>query len=234
MGAWIHLPARACDRRLFWRAAGVGGDAGGNQQRPQFEQSQRDADLDLRSATNEINALANTIAALNVAIASTPGSSDALRDRQSEALRALAGLIDIDVIARENGVNVAVGDGRALVAGENVYALTAVSAPPQGFAEIYSGSTNMTAEATGNSTGVVVAGGAKFARPLEGSCRQFVIVIPVAIPVVIVTTVAAGALLLRRLGLQVSPDYAVGVFKRRHACVQRRACHDHDQKQLNY
>jgi len=118
-----------------------------------LDQSLRDVDLDIRAATDEINALAKRIAALNAAIATTPGSTDALRDQQAVALRSLSELVDIDVIRRDNGVNVAVGDGRALVAGENAYALTTVSAPPAGYAEVHSGSVDITAELTGGRIG---------------------------------------------------------------------------------
>jgi flagellar hook-associated protein 1 FlgK len=118
-----------------------------------LEQSQRDADLDLRSLADQINELASTIANLNVAISSAPGSKDALKDQQTNALRELAGLIDVEVIQNGDGVNVSVGDGHALVASENVYAITATSASPQGYAQIYSGTSNITTGVTGGKLG---------------------------------------------------------------------------------
>ena len=118
-----------------------------------LDQSQHDVDLDLRSITNEVNALASTIASLNAAIATSPGSTDVLKDQRANALSSLANLIDIDVTSQEDGVNVAVGDGRALVAGANTYEIDVASAPPQGFAHVFSGSTDITAEITGGRIG---------------------------------------------------------------------------------
>lgn len=116
-------------------------------------QSRRDADLEVRALTDEINMLARRVADLNVAIASAPGSAETLHDQQAEALRSLAALVDIDVITYDGGVNVAVGNGETLVAGENVYALTTVSSPPQGLAQVTSGSDDITAAVTGGRLG---------------------------------------------------------------------------------
>ncbi|NOT24499.1 MAG: flagellar hook-associated protein FlgK [Acidobacteria bacterium] len=118
-----------------------------------LEQSQRDSDLDVRSAVDQINGLANTIADLNVAIANAPGSKDALKDQQTNALRELAELIDVEVIRNGDGVNVSVGNGHALVASENVYPVSAVSAASDGFAHIYSGSSDVTSAVTGGKLG---------------------------------------------------------------------------------
>jgi flagellar hook-associated protein 1 FlgK len=120
----------------------------------------RDADTELRSRLDQANGLAGEIASLNAAIASSGGATsdvESLRDRQASAVQSLSSLIDVDVITRsDGGVDVSIGNGRALVVGANTYTLSPVSAPTTGYAQITSGSTNISSEITGGRIGGLV------------------------------------------------------------------------------
>lgn len=120
-----------------------------------LEAYQRNADTELRSVVDQVNELAETIRSLNVAIASAPtGGSDTQRDQQAAAVQSLAALVDIGVIPREDGgVDVSIGNGRALVAGERAYPLTTSSQPPLGLADLSVGSADVTAEISGGRLG---------------------------------------------------------------------------------
>jgi len=125
-----------------------------------LETSARDADSELRTHVERVNALAEAIASLNVAIGSTGGTGsdvESLKDRQAVALQHLSDLIDVDVISRtDGGMDVSVGNGRALVVGENVYALSAQTTGISGQASIFSGTTNISQEITGGRIGGLV------------------------------------------------------------------------------
>jgi flagellar hook-associated protein 1 FlgK len=117
------------------------------------------ADQQLRDTLLEINALATELADLNSAIsAAAPTTVEPLRDRQQLVLSRLSELADINVIHRDDGlIDVAIGNGRALVVGANTYALTAASTPPLGFASVLTDGadvqTDITAEITGGRIG---------------------------------------------------------------------------------
>jgi flagellar hook-associated protein 1 FlgK len=110
--------------------------------------SRRSADVQVRGAVDNINRLATEVAALNQAInAANGGETDGLKDRQTQALKEMAALADISVLQRgDGGVDVSIGQGRALVMGANVYGVQTVDTPPSGFAQLEIGGMNMTAE----------------------------------------------------------------------------------------
>jgi flagellar hook-associated protein 1 FlgK len=117
--------------------------------------SQRDADANVRTGVDQVNALAATLASINTSLAgTTDAGAETLKDQQSNALQSLSQLIDFSVIHHADGsVDVSIGQGRALVAGANSYQLRAVSGGPQGFASIFSGSADVSAEIGGGSIG---------------------------------------------------------------------------------
>lgn len=110
--------------------------------------SRRSADVQVRGAVENINRLAAEVSAINQAInAANGGEIEGLRDRQTQALKEMAGLADISVLQRsDGGVDVSIGEGRALVMGANVYRVAMVDTPPSGFARLEMGGTDMTAE----------------------------------------------------------------------------------------
>jgi flagellar hook-associated protein 1 len=111
-------------------------------------EAQRAADARLRGGVDQINTLAAQIADLNVAIATANGAdTEALEDQQGVALRTLAGLADVTARPRqEGGFDVSIGIGRALVLGDNTYAVSTVATPPNGLAALTLGGVNISAE----------------------------------------------------------------------------------------
>ena len=113
--------------------------------------AQRQADSRVRGTVEEINGLADQIASLNHSIASSsPEGRLVLQDQLSNLLRDLNSLVSADVVNRPDGsVDVTVGNGRALVIGEKTYQLEAVSQPPNGWAGVIAGGSNITSELRG-------------------------------------------------------------------------------------
>jgi flagellar hook-associated protein 1 FlgK len=110
--------------------------------------ARRGADASLRDGIDQVNRLAGQVAALNQAInAANGGSTESLRDEQMLALDQLSKLADITVLSRsDGGVDVSLGQGRAIVMGANAYALDAAAAPPHGFARIEMDGIDITGE----------------------------------------------------------------------------------------
>ncbi len=117
-----------------------------------LDSARRDADTQVRSTVDEINALASRIATLNSSIARAGGQEGVvlhLKDEQATAVRELSALIDVDVLTRDDGgIDVTFGNGRPLAIGENSYALQ-VGSDPSGYAELRSDGTVVTSEITG-------------------------------------------------------------------------------------
>lgn len=120
--------------------------------------SRRDADARVTAAVQDVNALATRIAAINETIARTGTSSGGilhLQDEQSELVRSLAEIIDADVIQRaEGGVDVTIGNGRALVIGEFPYALQTSSV--SGVSHVFSGGVDISAEISSGAIGGLI------------------------------------------------------------------------------
>ncbi|MDO8834118.1 MAG: flagellar hook-associated protein FlgK, partial [Vicinamibacterales bacterium] len=119
--------------------------------------ARRDADANIRSGVDEANRLGAQIASLNAGIAGLSGvqaTNEGLLDKQRVLIDQLAGVIDIDVIARaDGGVDITTTSGRALVIGATPYALTAQSAPPDGYADVTYDGRSITADITGGKLG---------------------------------------------------------------------------------
>jgi flagellar hook-associated protein 1 FlgK len=114
--------------------------------------SSRDTDAQVRGAIDEITLLASQIAKVNAGMGSATGGSLHLQDEQSELVRKLAGLLDIDVLEREGGgVDVTFGNGRPLVVGEFAYPITTTQVA--GVSRVMSGGFDVTAEIAGGQLG---------------------------------------------------------------------------------
>jgi flagellar hook-associated protein 1 len=114
-------------------------------------ESQRSAEGRVRSTVEEINSLAEQLSALNRSLSSAGADGNlAVRDKQAVVIRELSTLIDIDVLERpEGGLDVTIGNGRALVIAGESYAVEAVAGPPNGLSAIESGGRVITNEITG-------------------------------------------------------------------------------------
>lgn len=110
--------------------------------------TRRGADAQVRDDVDSINRLATEVADLNQAInAANGGETDGLKDRQIQALKELSEIADISVLQRgDGGVDVSLGEGRAIVMGANAYTVEAVGTPPNGFARLQIGGVDITAE----------------------------------------------------------------------------------------
>jgi flagellar hook-associated protein 1 len=106
------------------------------------------ADTQIRSGVVQINALASQIAALNTSIGKAAGGdAETLRDQLGIAVKALSGLADVTVLQRaDGGADVSIGIGRALVIGDQTYAVGIGSAGISGLATVTSGGVDITAE----------------------------------------------------------------------------------------
>jgi flagellar hook-associated protein 1 FlgK len=125
-----------------------------------FQTAQISADNELRDDIGQVNALAKQIADINAGIA-TVGIDNAqgLLDQQEEALSALTQLTNIQVTQNNDGtIGVSLGNGRALVVGATSYDLSAVSSPPNGFAQVFSAGASVSTDVTSEITGGRIAG----------------------------------------------------------------------------
>jgi flagellar hook-associated protein 1 FlgK len=116
----------------------------------QLNQARWDADLQIRTAVDQVNTLSRKIAELNGAIA---GQSPALtlnaRDQVTAAISELSRLVDISTVPRADGaIDVTFANGQALVVGNVSWEVTAVPGA-DGFLELMSQDLPVTAEVTG-------------------------------------------------------------------------------------
>ncbi len=119
--------------------------------------SQRETDGQVRSLAADVTDLAAQIAKINESIQkiSDPGSKLHLQDHQGELVRQLCALIDVDVLPRaDGGLDVTIGNGRALVIGENDYPVTTSQAT--GTHRVLSGGVDITSEISGGTLGGVI------------------------------------------------------------------------------
>ena len=119
--------------------------------------SQRETDGGVRALTADVTALAEQIAKINESIQkiADPGSKLHLQDQQGELVRKLSAIIDVDALQREDGgVDITIGNGRALVIGENDYALT--TSAVGGMTHVFSAGVDVTAEISGGTLGGVI------------------------------------------------------------------------------
>jgi flagellar hook-associated protein 1 FlgK len=124
-----------------------------------LDSARRDADRQLRSGVEDVNSLAGQIAELNrtITAAPTPEAALHLRDRQSQLVRDLSEIIDINVLEQAGGmVDVSIGNGRPLVIGENVYGIAVSSVAPAGLAALSVNGNVITSEITGGKLGGVL------------------------------------------------------------------------------
>jgi flagellar hook-associated protein 1 len=120
-----------------------------------LESARRDTDRQIRSTTEEINSFIEQIRAMNASIASMPSmeASLHLRDDQTQLVRQLSELVDVQVLDRpEGGVDLMIGNGRPLLVGQTSYDLT-IGNTPAGYATLSINGTAVTSEITGGKLG---------------------------------------------------------------------------------
>lgn len=148
-------PTSAVARREV-QVAGQALAAAFNDTAVRLDASRQDADARLRNAVDEINTIATRIAEINAAMPAATANNGGLtlRDEQATLVRRLSELASVGTIAREDGgVDVTIGNGRALVVGANAYQVATVSTPPSGHASVMAGDFDITSEVTGGTVG---------------------------------------------------------------------------------
>jgi len=122
-----------------------------------LQTSQRDADSQVGGVVDQINSLATQISTLNVAIAKAGSSGsdvETLKDQQNQAIQTLSGLMNINVMDRQDGgVDVTFGQGRPLVIADTGFALAATPTGPTGMSVISSNGVNVGSEITSGKLG---------------------------------------------------------------------------------
>ena len=120
--------------------------------------SQRNTDAQVRAAAQDISELAAQIAKVNDTIARTGESAGGilhLQDEQSVLVRKLSEIIDVDVLQRaDGGVDITIGNGRALVIGENDYSVQ--TSVVSGVEHIFSAGVDITSEISAGKLGGVL------------------------------------------------------------------------------
>jgi flagellar hook-associated protein 1 FlgK len=117
-----------------------------------------DADRQLRASVDDINQLATTIANLNRSLngvggATSPGGL-AILDKIYDAVGQLAGIVAVDVIARNDGqLDVSYAGGRALVVGGTAYSAGVVTLSNGFTGVLASDGTDVTSSLTGGRVG---------------------------------------------------------------------------------
>jgi len=109
-----------------------------NDMSARFDEAQRTADADIRSTVTQVNALAAQLADVNRQISDTESSNtQGLIDQQTAIIQEIGKLANVGYITRNDGsVDLSIGNGRALVIGQNAYALQLSSSSGTGFATI--------------------------------------------------------------------------------------------------
>jgi flagellar hook-associated protein 1 FlgK len=120
--------------------------------------SRRDTDQQVSSAAQDINELAARIAKINEAIGRTGESAGGilhLQDEQAVLVRQLSEIVDVDVLPRaDGGVDITLGNGRALVIGENGY--TVETSMVGGVSHIFSAGVDITSEISAGKVGGLI------------------------------------------------------------------------------
>jgi len=107
----------------------------------QIDEARRQLNNELTSGINEINSLAQNIAALNVKIVNEAGNPNDLLDKRDQLLNDLSEFVGINTVEQADGaINVFAGKGQALVVGATSATLsTAVAADGENLDILYSG-----------------------------------------------------------------------------------------------
>jgi flagellar hook-associated protein 1 FlgK len=120
--------------------------------------SQRDTDLQVSSAAQDVNELAAQIAKINETISRTGEAAGGilhLQDEQAVLVRRLSEIVDVDVLQRaDGGVDITIGNGRALVIGENGYTLE--TSVVGGVSNIFAAGVDITSEISAGRMGGLI------------------------------------------------------------------------------
>lgn len=119
-----------------------------------FDQSRRDADVNIRNTVDEINRISADIARLNDRIGGAGGINvEAVIDSRNALLGDLADLADITVSDASGTLTVGLSSGHTLVSGTHIVGLQITDEPGTGLAQVSSDAEDITASVTGGRLG---------------------------------------------------------------------------------
>jgi flagellar hook-associated protein 1 FlgK len=119
-----------------------------------LEETRRNTDVGVRTAVDEINALARSIAGLNARIQSAGGAdTDALVDERNESLKELSKLTDLTVSESDGVLTVALPGGHVLLSGNFVTGLSVADEAGTGLARVLNGDQDITSSITNGALG---------------------------------------------------------------------------------
>lgn len=115
----------------------------------------QDTNTSVRAAVDELNRLADQVAAANRNLSGSSQAATAdVQDKQTELVRQLSELSNVGVNLRQDGgIDLSFADGRPLVVGGTAYAVTAAATPPHGMASLISNGTAVEDEISGGRLG---------------------------------------------------------------------------------
>ena len=122
----------------------------------QLGQLQHSLDQSVTQSVTGINTLTANIADLNreVAAAQNAGQGTGeLEDQRTEAIRTLAGLVDLSVVQADGSLTLTTAKGTALVVGAQSFALETRTDPGTGFQHIFAQGTDITSTLTAGQVG---------------------------------------------------------------------------------
>ena len=122
----------------------------------QLGQLQHSLDQSVTQSVAEINTLAANIADLNREVAAMQNAGQAageLEDQRTEAIRKLAGLVDLSVIQADRSLTLTTAKGTALVVGAQSFALETRTDLGTGFQHIFAQGTDITSTLTAGQVG---------------------------------------------------------------------------------
>lgn len=115
-----------------------------------FTGVQADADVGVRGTVADINRLTRQITDLNGSLDRAAGAeTESIIDRRAVALRELADMVDINVSDASGVMVVSTAGGRTLLSGTHAIGLTMTNMPSTGFARVWSGGQDITADVGG-------------------------------------------------------------------------------------
>jgi flagellar hook-associated protein 1 FlgK len=105
----------------------------------QLDDAAHDADQRIRGAVSDVNGITEQLQALNEAFANAPSAESVLRlkDQQTQLVRQLTEILDVQVLDQQDGgVTISIGNGQPLVVGQFRTPLAVANTPPLGYAAI--------------------------------------------------------------------------------------------------
>jgi flagellar hook-associated protein 1 FlgK len=126
----------------------------------QLADAASDADQRIRSAVSDVNGLTEQLQALNKAFASAPSAESALqlKDQQTQLVRKLTEIADVQVLEQsDGGVSISLSKGQPLLVGQFQTALSVATTSPSGYAAITLAGSDVTSSITSGKIGGLLA-----------------------------------------------------------------------------